>query len=41
MAREVDVELRKYEHHVLSVGLIRKLEEIEKLARRMRTRHTR
>lgn len=41
MAREVDEELRKYEHHVLSVGLIRKLEEIEKLARRMRTRHTR
>ncbi len=41
MAREAEEELKKHEHHVLSVGLIRKLEEIEKLARRMRTRHTR
>lgn len=41
MSQEVEDELKKNDHHVLSVGLIKKLEEIEKLARRMRTRHTR
>ncbi len=41
MSREIEAELEKNQHHVLSVGMIKKLEEIEKLARRMRSRHTR
>jgi deoxyxylulose-5-phosphate synthase len=41
MAQDVEEELKKNEHHVLSVGMIKKLEEIEKLARRIRSRHTR
>jgi hypothetical protein len=41
LAKEVEDELKKFGHHVLSTGLVRKLDEIEKLARRMRGRHNR
>ena len=41
LSKEIDEELRKNDHHVLSVGMIKKLEEVEKLARKMRGRHTR
>jgi len=41
LGTEVESELKKHDHHVLSVGLLKKLEEIEKLAKRMRSRHNR
>jgi molecular chaperone GrpE (heat shock protein) len=41
LAQEVEDELKKFGHHVLSTGLLKKLDEIEKLARRMRGRHNR
>lgn len=41
LSEEVAQELEKNTHNVLSLGMVKKLEEIEKLARRMRTRHTR
>ncbi len=41
LSQEVEQELEKHAHHVLSLGMIKKLEEIEKTARRMRSRHTR
>jgi hypothetical protein len=41
LAKEVEAELEKNQHHVLSTGLLKKLEEIEKLAKRMRSRHNR
>ncbi|MDX2269062.1 MAG: hypothetical protein NW208_13215 [Bryobacter sp.] len=41
LAQEVEAELEKNKHHVLSTGLLKKLEEIEKLAKRMRNRHNR
>jgi hypothetical protein len=41
LSEEVAQELEKNTHNVLSLSMVKKLEEIEKLARRMRTRHTR
>ena len=41
LSKEIDDELRKNDHHVLSVGMLKKLEEVEKLARKMRGRHAR
>jgi hypothetical protein len=41
LSENVAQELEKNTHNVLSLGIVKKLEEIEKLARRMRTRHTR
>lgn len=38
LAKEVEEELKKFGHHVLSTGLLKKLEEIEKIAKRMRSR---
>lgn len=40
-SQEVETELKKNDHNVLSLGILRKLEDIEKLARRMRSRHSR
>jgi hypothetical protein len=37
-AEELKIELEKNQRHVLSVGSIRKTEEIEKLAKRIRSR---
>ncbi len=41
LATEVEEELKKFGHHVLSTGLLKKLEEIEKTAKRMRGRTNR
>ncbi len=41
LSKDINDELKKNDHHVLSVGLLKKLEEVEKLARKMRGRHTR
>ncbi len=41
LAGEVEEELKKFGHHVLSTGLLKKLEEIEKIAKRMRSRTNR
>jgi hypothetical protein len=41
LGNEIETEIKKHDHHVLSVGLLKKLEEVEKLARRMRGRHNR
>jgi len=41
LAGEVEEELKKFGHHVLSTGLLKKLEEIEKTAKRMRSRTNR
>jgi hypothetical protein len=38
MSEEVKVELEKNDRHVLSMSTLKKLEEIEKLARKMRGR---
>jgi hypothetical protein len=38
MTEEVKMELEKNERHVLSMSSLKKLEEIEKLARKIRTR---
>jgi hypothetical protein len=40
-SQEVETELKKNDHNILSIGMLKKLEEIEKLARRMRGRHNR
>ena len=40
-SQEVEAELKKNDHNILSIGMLKKLEEIEKLARRMRGRHNR
>jgi hypothetical protein len=37
----IQTELEKNDHHVLSVGALRKLEDVEKRARRIRERLTR
>ncbi len=41
LAKEVEEELKKFGPHVLSTSIVKKLEEIEKTARRVRTRHNR
>lgn len=41
LSNEVEAELKKNDRHVLSVGLLKKLEDVEKLAKRMRSRHSR
>jgi len=41
LSQEVEAELKKNTHNVLSVGMLKKLDEVEKLARRMRGRHNR
>lgn len=41
LAKEVDEWVEKNTHNVLSLSLIKKIEEIEKLAKRMRTRYQR
>ena len=41
LGREIETELNKNDHHVLSMSILKKLEEVEKLARRMRGRHNR
>ncbi len=41
LTKDIEAELEKFGHHVLSTGLLKKLEEIEKLARRMRGRYNR
>ena len=38
LTQEVRRELEEHEHHVLSLGLLKKLEEIEKLSKKLRTR---
>lgn len=38
IATEVRRELEQTEHHVLSIGLLKKLDEIEKLSKRIRGR---
>jgi hypothetical protein len=38
LAEELKIELEKNQHHVLSVASIRKTEEIEKLAKKIRSR---
>ncbi len=40
-SQEVEAELKKNDHNILSIGMLKKLDEIEKLARRMRGRHNR
>ncbi len=40
-SQEVEAELKKNDHNILSIGMLKKLEEIEKVARRMRGRHNR
>lgn len=41
LAEELKAELEKNDRHVLSLSMLKKLEDIEKLARRIRTRTTR
>lgn len=41
LGQEIEAELEKNKHHVLSVGMLKKLEEIEKLAKKMRGRISR
>ncbi len=41
LGQEVEEELKKNQQHVLSLGMIKRLEEIEKLARKMRGRISR
>ena len=38
LSQEVRRELEEHEHHVLSIGLLKKLDEIEKLSKKLRTR---
>ena len=38
LSQEVRRELEEHEHHVLSIGLLKKLDEVEKLSRKLRTR---
>ena len=38
LSQEVRKELEEHEHHVLSIGLLKKLDEIEKLTRKLRGR---
>ena len=38
LCKEIETELEKNQHHVLSLGMIKKLDEIEKIAKRMRSR---
>jgi hypothetical protein len=38
LAEDLKIELEKNQHHVLSVASLRKTEEIEKLAKRIRSR---
>jgi hypothetical protein len=38
MSEEIKIELEKNERHVLSLATLKKLDEIEKVARRMRSR---
>lgn len=38
LAEELKIELEKNDHHVLSIASIKKTEEIEKLAKRIRSR---
>ncbi len=38
LSQEVQQELDQNEHHVLSLGLLKKLDEIEKISKKMRVR---
>ena len=38
LSQEVRRELEEHEHHVLSITLLKKLDEIEKLSKKLRTR---
>lgn len=38
LAGEIRAELEKTEHHVLSIGLLKKFDEIEKITKRARSR---
>ena len=38
LCKEIETELEKNQHHVLSLGMIKKLDEIEKISKRMRSR---
>ena len=38
LSQEVTRELEEHEHHVLSIGLLKKLDEIEKLSKKLRAR---
>ncbi|MBY0506688.1 MAG: hypothetical protein K2X03_22405 [Bryobacteraceae bacterium] len=38
LSQEVQQELEQQEHHVLSIGMLKKLDEVEKLARKLRGR---
>jgi hypothetical protein len=40
-SQEIEAELKKNNHNILSIGMLKKLEELEKIARRMRNRHNR
>ncbi len=39
LSTEIEAELKKNDRFVLSVGLLKKLDDVEKTARRMRGRH--
>lgn len=41
LSTEVETELKKNGQFILSLQLLKKLEEVEKIARRMRSRHNR
>ena len=41
LSKSINEELKKNDHHVLSVAMLKNLEEVEKLARKMRGRHSR
>jgi hypothetical protein len=41
LAQEIEGEFKKFDHHVLSVGMLKKLDEIERLAKRIRSRQSR
>ncbi len=38
LCQEVQKELEQHEHHVLSLGMLKKLEEIEKISKQLRGR---
>jgi hypothetical protein len=41
LGQEIETEFKKFDHHVLSVGMLKKLDEIERLAKRIRGRQAR
>lgn len=41
LGKEIEEELQKNQHHVLSLGILKKLDEVEKVSKRMRGRYKR